>query len=185
MQTLTRHPPSTTTTTTTTLNKRPRARRNAHAIRSGTADDSQWFTDDDDRGVILYDGVCNLCNAAVNFAIEYDADDTGRGSVRFAALQSDVGRAMLVRAGRDADDISSIVFVERGGVARVKSDAILAIAKRLRAPFPQLSALGRVFVPRILGDAVYDLVANNRYAVLGRRDVCRLGDETHEDRFLS
>jgi predicted DCC family thiol-disulfide oxidoreductase YuxK len=184
MQTLKRHP-STTTTTTMTFNK-PR-RRSVHAMRrrSGTVDDSQWFTDDDERGVILYDGVCNLCNSAVNFAIEYDADVTGRGSLRFAALQSDAGRAMLVRAGRDADDISSIVFVERGGVARVKSDAILAIAKRLRAPFPQLSALGRVFVPRMLGDAVYDLVANNRYAVLGKRDVCRLGDETHDDRFLS
>jgi len=142
------------------------------------------FTESDARGIILYDGVCNLCNGAVNFAMEYDSDRTS-GSVRFAALQSDAGRALLRNCGREETDISSIVFVEgpRPEESYVKSEAILRIAKRMRAPFPQLSALGSV-VPRAIGDFVYDLVADNRYSILGKRDVCRLGDDANDDRFI-
>lgn len=142
------------------------------------------FTEREARGIILYDGVCNLCNGAVNFAMEYDGDRSS-GSVRFAALQSDAGRALLRNCGREETDISSIVFVEGPGPEEsyVKSEAILRIAKRMRAPFPQLSALGSM-VPRVIGDFVYDLVANNRYSILGKRDVCRLGDDENDDRFI-
>lgn len=143
-----------------------------------------FFTERDARGIILYDGVCNLCNGAVNFAMEYDGDRSC-GSVRFAALQSDAGRALLRNCGREETDISSIVFVEGPGPEEsyVKSEAILRIAKRMRAPFPQLSALGSL-VPRAVGDFVYDVVANNRYSILGKRDVCRLGDDENDDRFI-
>ena len=161
---------------------RPRASARA-SVATRAMSREEWFKDDD-RGVILYDGVCNLCNGAVNFALEYDAEPS-RGSVRFAALQSETGRAMLVNAGRDADDISSIVFVEGAMVeSYVKSEAILRIARRMRAPFPQLSALGSL-VPRAIGDFVYDAVADNRYSLLGKRDACpNLYDDENDERFL-
>ena len=162
----------------------PRPRASARAsVATRAMSREEWFKDDD-RGVILYDGVCNLCNGAVNFALEYDAEPS-RGSVRFAALQSETGRAMLVNAGRDADDISSIVFVEGAAPSEsyVKSEAILRIARRMRAPFPQLSALGSL-VPRAIGDFVYDAVADNRYSLLGKRDACRFGDDENDERFL-
>ena len=138
----------------------------------------------DSRGVILYDGVCNMCNAAVNFAVTYDKDETStRGSVRFAALQSDAGRALLRAAGRAEDDISSIVYVKGEREAYVKSKAVLEIAKEMRAPFPVLAMVGGI-VPVVIGDALYDFVAKNRYSFLGKRDECRLGDEAFDERFL-
>ena len=85
----------------------------------------------DKRPVILFDGVCNMCNGGVNFALDWDVT----GEFRFAALQSETGRALLQRSGRQPDDISSIVLVEEYK-ACFKSDAVLRIAKNLRAPFP-------------------------------------------------
>jgi predicted DCC family thiol-disulfide oxidoreductase YuxK len=130
--------------------------------------------------VILFDGVCNLCNGGVNLALDLDPP----GKLRFAALQSDAGRALLARAGRDPSDISSIVLVEEHA-AYVKSDAVLRIATYLENPaLPAAAALGMVF-PGALRDAVYDLVAANRYELLGLKDECRLGDDRFDDRFVA
>ncbi|KAL7462958.1 hypothetical protein ACHAXS_003330 [Conticribra weissflogii] len=138
----------------------------------------------DDRPVILFDGVCNLCNSAVNLALDWDPN----GKLRFAALQSNVGKSLLQAHGRRADDISSIVFVTTKG-AYTKSDAILGITSELN-PFPFLplkpaATLGRMVVPQILRDAIYDGVADNRYSILGKRDVCRIdADGEFDDRFV-
>ena len=106
------------------------------------------------------------------------------GKLRFAALQSAAGRALLRRAGRAPEDISSIVLVEEDG-AYVKSDAVLRIATYLENPaLPAAAALGMLF-PSVLRDVVYDLVARNRYNLLGIRDECRLGDARFEDRFVA
>jgi predicted DCC family thiol-disulfide oxidoreductase YuxK len=137
---------------------------------------------DDKRPVILFDGVCNLCNGGVNFAL--DADPTGK--LRFAALQSEVGRALLQADGRSADDISTIVLVEESGYSE-KSSAVLRIASRLslvNLPLAPLALLGGG-VPPVVRDLVYDAVANNRYNLLGKTDECRLDDGTFADRFLS
>ena len=134
----------------------------------------------DKRPIILFDGVCNLCNGGVNLALDLDPP----GRLRFAALQSPAGRALLVRAGRDPDDISSIVLVEETN-AYVKSDAVLRIATYLENPLlPAAGTLGALF-PGIIRDAVYDLVADNRYDILGVKDECRLGDDRFDDRFVS
>lgn len=138
----------------------------------------------DKRPVILFDGVCNMCNSAVNLALDWDP----KGKLRFAALQSNVGRGLLEANGRRADDISSIVLVTRDG-AYIKSDAILKIAEAL-TPLPLLplqpaAELARMLVPKILRDVIYDGVADNRYSVMGRRDKCRLdSDGAFEDRFV-
>ncbi|KAL7448996.1 hypothetical protein ACHAWC_001105, partial [Mediolabrus comicus] len=78
------------------------------------------------RPIILFDGVCNLCNSAVNLALDWDPS----GKLRFAALQSKVGQNLLQAHGRDANDISSIVFITPKG-AYTKSDAILGITQEL------------------------------------------------------
>merc|ERR1719446_1992021 len=91
---------------------------------------SQNVFEQDKRPVILFDGVCNLCNNAVNLALDWDPD----GKLRFSALQSNVGRSLLEANGRRADDISSIVLVTKDG-AYIKSDAVLKIAEEL-TPLP-------------------------------------------------
>ena len=132
----------------------------------------------DKRPVILFDGVCNMCNSAVNLALDWDPD----AKLRFSALQSNVGRSLLQTNGRDADDISSIVLVTSDG-AFIKSDAILRITEELTPswlpiPLAKPAAIaGRALVPKFLRDLIYDGVADNRYSILGVRDECRFGDE--------
>lgn len=113
--------------------------------------------------------MCNLCNGGVNLALDWDPN----AKLRFSALQSNVGRALLEANGRDAGDISSIVLVTKSG-AYIKSDAILRIAQELAPPalggalfVKPLSILARVLVPKVLRDVAYNGVANNRYAASG------------------
>lgn len=132
----------------------------------------------DRRPIILFDGICNMCNSAVNLALDWDPS----ANLRFAALQSNVGQALLQANGRDADDISSIVLVTSDG-AYIKSDAILRITEELAPkwlPVPlarPAAKAGRLLIPKFFRDLIYDGVADNRYSILGMRDECRLGDE--------
>lgn len=140
--------------------------------------------EEDGRPIILFDGVCNLCNNAVNLALDWDPD----GALRFAALQSNVGRALLQVHGREADDISSIVFVTEKG-AFVKSDAILGITEELNPlpflPLRPLAKLATRAVPAFLRDLIYDGVADNRYSIMGKRNECRFdADGEFDDRFV-
>jgi len=126
---------------------RPRRRPSASASSSATDgasdDDADRLLDDprgdryfdagDARPVILFDGVCNLCNGGVNLALDLDPP----GELRFAALQSSAGRALLRRSGRDASDISSIVLVERDR-SYVKSGAF---NPRAISPIPRFQHL--------------------------------------------
>jgi predicted DCC family thiol-disulfide oxidoreductase YuxK len=132
----------------------------------------------DVRPIILYDGVCNLCNGGVQFMLDWDK----QGRARFAALQSPAGRSLLQRSGRAPDDISSIVLVEPTA-AYIKSEAILRIAKLLEMPFPLLAGLG-MLVPLGLRDVMYDGVANNRYSFFGLSTECRMSDDRFYDRFV-
>ncbi|CAJ1958862.1 unnamed protein product [Cylindrotheca closterium] len=138
----------------------------------------------DKRPIILFDGVCNLCNNAVNLALDWDPE----GKLRFSALQSNVGRSLLQVNGRQADDISSIVVVTEAG-AFIKSDAILVISEELSPvpllPMKHLAKLGRYLVPQFLRDIIYDGVADNRYQLMGKRTECRFdADGEFEDRFV-
>jgi predicted DCC family thiol-disulfide oxidoreductase YuxK len=140
--------------------------------------------DVDRRPIILFDGVCNMCNNAVNLALDWDPS----AKLRFAALQSNVGRALLRHHGRSADDISSIVLVTPEG-AYVKSDAVLGIAESLN-PLPMLpmrpfAKLAVMVVPQFLRDLIYDGVADNRYSIMGKRNECRFdADGEYTDRFV-
>ena len=125
--------------------------------------------------VVLFDGVCNLCNASVTFIIDRDPE----ALFRFAPLQSDVGRALVAECEVEGED--SIVLVEDGR-CHVRSDAALRIARRLDGLWPLLGVL--LIVPRPLRDAVYRLIARNRYRWFGKQDACRLPTPDLRARFL-
>ncbi|MEM1269121.1 MAG: thiol-disulfide oxidoreductase DCC family protein [Bacteroidota bacterium] len=130
-----------------------------------------------DKSILLFDGVCNLCNGAVNFVIDRDAD----GQVMFAPLQSDVGRELLVSRGLNPDALDSLVLIEEGQAFQ-RSTAALRVARHLDGPWRFLYAF-RV-VPRVIRDAVYDLVARSRYSMFGKQDACRLPTPDERARFL-
>ena len=147
---------------------------------------SKVFSSQDKRPIILFDGVCNLCNTAVNLALDWDPS----GKLRFAALQSNVGRSLLEVNGRNANDISSIVLVTKNG-AYTKSDAVLKITEEL-TPFSSLlplkpaAIIGRYVIPKFIRDLIYDGVADNRYDLMGKKDMCRFdADGEFEDRFIN
>jgi predicted DCC family thiol-disulfide oxidoreductase YuxK len=134
----------------------------------------------DKRPVILFDGVCNLCNGGVNFALDYDPE----GVFRFAALQSNTGRALLACNDRAPDDISTIVLVSEDGCYD-RSEAVLRIARGLpTGPWSKLALLGFIF-PRPVRDLMYEFVADNRYKFFGEIQSCRFSDEGFDDRFVS
>ncbi len=127
--------------------------------------------------IVLFDGVCNLCNGAVQFLLRRDH----RRHFRFAALQSAAGQALLRQHGVDTAALATIVAVE-GGRARVQSDAALLLARRLPWPWPLLAVC--LVCPRPLRDALYSLVARHRYRWFGRTESCMLPTPETADRFL-
>ena len=131
-----------------------------------------------ERTVVLFDGVCNLCHAWVRFVIARDP----AGRVVFAPLQSDTARRLLTAHGGLPAGTDSIVVLD-GESLRVRSSAALAVAARLKGPWPFLARVAGL-VPRTLRDAVYDQVARGRYRWFGRRDTCALPETAATDRFL-
>eukprot|EP00878_Enallax_costatus_P032525 GHUV01035749.1.p1 GENE.GHUV01035749.1~~GHUV01035749.1.p1 ORF type:complete len:198 (+),score=38.37 GHUV01035749.1:122-715(+) len=119
------------------------ASTDAAATSSAASSTVDYFAADK-RPVILFDGVCNMCNGGVNFVLDWDK----AGVYRFAALQSNPGRQLLVRCGRRPDDISSIVLVEAHG-CYIKSEAVLRIATKLGMPWPLLAGLA-LLTPRFV-----------------------------------
>jgi len=128
--------------------------------------------------VVLFDGVCNVCNRTVNFIIDRDPD----ARFRFASLQSPEGMALAAPHGIDGSQPSTLVLLEEGK-AYTQSTAALRIARRLRAPWPLACAL--LAVPRALRDAAYRFFAANRYRWFGKADVCRVPTPEIRSRFLS
>ena len=135
------------------------------------------------RGVhlVLYDGVCGLCQGVCQFILARDRD----GVFDFASLQSGIGRAWLERFGRDPHDLDSFCLItdyQTSPVLHIKSRAALGVTARLGAPWRWLRA-GRV-LPQALSDWLYDLVARNRYQWFGRTDTCLLPSPDVRQRFL-
>jgi len=128
--------------------------------------------------VILFDGVCNFCNAVCNFIIRHDSSQR----FRFAHLQSSVGQAMLVEHGFAPDVLDSVVLIE-DGKAYLKSDVTIRMARHLTG-VAKLGTLLR-FVPRPVRDFGYDIVARNRYRWWGKQDVCIVPTPEVRDRFLT
>ena len=130
-----------------------------------------------DGPILLFDGVCNLCNATVRFVVENDS----AGRVSFAPLQSPVGQVLLDRFDLPTETLDSVVLIEGDDYSR-KSDAALRVARYLDAPLPAASVFE--VVPRPLRDIAYDMVAEHRYRVFGRKDSCPIPDPETRERFL-
>ncbi len=131
-----------------------------------------------DHPVLLFDGVCNLCNGLVRFVVKFDAE----GRYRFAPLQSDVGQLLQERFDLDPKEVDTVVLVE-GDQHYLKSEAILRVMRHLDGPWPLLSPLR--YLPRSLRDFGYDVVARYRYRVFGRKDACPVPDPEIRDRFAN
>ena len=133
--------------------------------------------------IILYDGVCGLCNRLVQFLLRHDKD----GRLRFASLQSEFAEKVLGRHGFDPKDLDTVHVVENYDRAdeRVvqRSDAVLRAGRELGGFWGASSSVARV-VPRRLRDLVYRFVATNRYRVFGRYDSCMLPEPHQRSRFL-
>jgi predicted DCC family thiol-disulfide oxidoreductase YuxK len=140
--------------------------------------DAATIVDELDQPILLFDGVCNLCNGFVRFVVQFD----DAGEFLFAPLQSDVGQELSRRHGLKTEDFDSVVLVEDGAVY-TKSEAVLRVCRRLDGPWPLLSAFS--VVPTGLSDRMYDLVAENRYRVFGKKDACPVPEPELRERFAN
>ena len=128
--------------------------------------------------IILFDGVCNLCNDAVQFVIKRDKEAV----FLFAPLQGNTGQKLLKERGINPNEIDSIILIEPNVVFYVKSDAALEIVKKLDTPW-RFIHLFKV-LPRVLRDFVYDFIAKNRYRWYGKKDQCMIPTPELKSKFL-
>ncbi len=127
--------------------------------------------------VVLFDGVCNFCNGAINFLIRQDK----AGVFRFAPLQGEAGQKLLAQHGLNKNSFDSFVLIENGKVFQ-RSAAALRIAAKL-SWYLQCLQIFRV-VPQPLRDGVYNLIARNRYKWFGKKEQCMLPSPDVRSRFL-
>ena len=132
--------------------------------------------------IVLYDGVCGLCNRLNQFLLKRDKHDR----FRFASLQGDFAAELLRRHGADAKDLDTVyVVIDHGQPTEhllARSDAILYLVTKLDGIW-KLAVAGRV-LPKPLRDSIYKIVARNRYRVFGKYESCLLPDPKHRDKFL-
>ncbi len=132
----------------------------------------------DSRSIVLFDGVCNLCNASVQFMIDRDP----KARFAFASLQSEVGHMLSTHYGIDPNALDSLVLIE-SSKAYQYSTAALRIARHLSFPWFFFSVF--LFVPRFLRDPCYRWIAKRRYRFFGKEETCRMPDPSWTNRFLA
>lgn len=132
----------------------------------------------ENKKIILFDGICNLCNSAVQYIIKHDKNNV----FRFAALQSDIGEKLMKERGMDTSRIDSIILIEPGVAYYTKSTAALKIARS----FGGIWQLTGVFlwIPQKIRDRVYDYIANNRYKWYGKKEACMVPTPELKSKFL-
>ncbi|MCW3092844.1 MAG: yuxK [Ferruginibacter sp.] len=130
-----------------------------------------------DHPIVLFDGICNFCNGAVNFAIRRDK----KATIKFAALQSAAGQQLLQQFNLPFTKFNSFVLIEKGR-AFTKSTAALKLCKYLTAFWPLL--YGFIIVPAFIRDGVYQFIAKNRYKSFGKLDQCMIPTPQVKERFL-
>jgi len=133
---------------------------------------------EENKKIILFDGVCNLCNGFIQFVIKRDSTDT----FRYASLQSEIGKKLISERGIDTNSIDSVVLIEPGVAYYIKSDAALQIGSHLKS----YRSLSRVLhlIPSGLRNIVYDLIARYRYAWFGKKDACMIPTPELQSKFL-
>lgn len=131
----------------------------------------------DDGPIVLFDGVCNLCNGTVQFLLKHDR----KKKLRFASLQGAFGQALLASRGNNKEALDSFMLLDNGQIYTHSSGA-LRVLYHLGGGWKILSYL-RV-IPRFIRDGVYRFIAANRYRWFGQRDTCMVPGEAVMNRFL-
>jgi predicted DCC family thiol-disulfide oxidoreductase YuxK len=130
------------------------------------------------KKIILFDGVCNLCDSAVQFIIKHDKKDI----FRFVALQSHLGQEIIKHIGIDTKNIDSIILYQPGIAYYYKSEAVLEIAKSLGGIY-NLGTLFSIF-PTSFNNRIYDYIAKNRYKWYGKKQSCMIPTKELQTKFL-
>ena len=129
------------------------------------------------ENIVLFDGVCNLCNGLVLFIIKKDP----AGKFKFASLQSEIGQQWLRHFGLVKNEFESFVFIQDEKYY-LKSTAALKMLKQLGGVWKVLYVF--ILVPRPIRDFFYDLIARSRYRIFGKRDICMIPTPELRQRFL-
>jgi len=130
------------------------------------------------KKIILFDGICNLCNGAVQFIIKNDKKDI----FRFVALQSELGKEICNYIGIDQNKIDSIIFYNPGVVYYYKSSAVLEIAQDLGGIYSLITIFK--ILPEKLRNYIYDYIAKNRYKWYGKKESCMIPTPELKAKFL-
>jgi predicted DCC family thiol-disulfide oxidoreductase YuxK len=133
--------------------------------------------DEEPARILLFDGICNLCNAMVKFVIRHDTD----AKIKFASLQSPNGQAILARHNLGKDQFDSFVYVLNGKIY-LKSTAVLRVLRDLGGGWRLFFVFAAI--PRFLRDPLYDVVSKVRYRIFGRRESCMVPSPDIQSRFL-
>jgi predicted DCC family thiol-disulfide oxidoreductase YuxK len=131
-----------------------------------------------DRSIILFDGVCNFCNSAVNFTLKRNS----KADIVFAPLQSATGQQLLEQYHLPANSMESFVFIEKDK-AYMRSTAALHVCRHLRGLWPL--CYGFIIVPVFIRDGIYNWIAKNRYKWFGKKESCMIPTPEIKARFIS
>ncbi|KIX22589.1 thiol-disulfide oxidoreductase [Flavobacterium sp. 316] len=130
------------------------------------------------KKVILFDGVCNLCDSSVQFIIKHDKKDI----FRFTAIQSEIGQEIIKHTGINTESIDSIILYEPRIAYYYKAEAALLIARELKGIYKLISYLN--FLPKVIKNGVYDYIAKNRYKWYGKKEACMIPTPELKAKFL-
>lgn len=131
-----------------------------------------------DQPIVLFDGVCNLCNSAVQFIIRHDK----KNIFMFTSLQSNAGQKLLAQYNFPLDELNSFIFIENNK-AYTRSTGALKVVRKLQGLWPLL--YGFMIVPKFIRDGVYNWVGRNRYKWYGKKDACMIPTPELKARFLN
>ena len=132
----------------------------------------------ENKKIILFDGVCNLCDGAIQFIIKHDKKDV----FRYASLQSELGKKLVAERGLNPEDIDSIMLIEPGVAYYRKSTAALEISRDLSGGYSLLKNF--LFIPEVIRDGIYNFIANHRYKWFGKKEQCMIPTPELKAKFL-
>ncbi|TVZ14380.1 thiol-disulfide oxidoreductase DCC family protein [Maribacter sp. MAR_2009_72] len=130
------------------------------------------------KKIILFDGVCNLCNGAVQFIIKRDSEN----QFQFAALQSETGKKLTLERNIDTEKVDSIILIEPNVAYYIKSTAALKIGEELKG-IRTISCI-LLWLPESFRNIVYDFIARNRYQWYGKREECMIPTDEIKQKFI-
>ena len=128
--------------------------------------------------IIVFDGVCNLCNSAIQFVIKRDK----KRQFRYTSLEGDLGKQLLAERSIDVTKIDSIILINPDVAYYYKSSAALEISKGLKGAYPLMSIF--FIIPLPIRDWVYDFIAKNRYKWFGKKQTCMIPTKEQQELFL-